>query len=188
MLSEEQIKAALAKYNDKTKLGTDEEAATATKQFILELGRISLGLPADRENKAADKATLHIVGKWKSENPDLSFWESFFSRFSKDPVKAIKYLEQRREDKSAHMKGVRNSPNRNRPSVSRSEIESLLRLDPDQGPNNVWHRLRKSPLVDEVSTLKARGEFIVFIDEEKVPSSSFRQRVYRIKKAMKETA
>lgn len=186
MLTEEQINAVLAKYNDKTKLGTDDEAATTAKQFILELGRLALGLPAEKENKAADKATLHIVSKWESENPGQSFWEGFFSRLSEDPVKAIKYLGRRRNDASIRMTAVRNSPKRKRASVSRSEIESLLHLDPDQALHDIWHKLRKGPHVDEVATLKARGEFIVFIDGTKVPSSSFRQRVYRIKKAMKE--
>jgi hypothetical protein len=183
MLTEEQIKAALAKYNDKTKLGTDEEAAAAAKHIILELGRLALGLPADRENKAADKATLHILGKWKSENPGLSFWESFFSRFAEDPDNAIKYLNQRREDKSVRMAKVRKSEKRNRPKASMLEIEALLSRSPSRDSNKLWHALRKAPSVNQNVT-SGLPDKIVFNDGEIVLRGTFRQRVARAKKRM----
>ena len=78
MLSEEQIKAVLAKYADSTKVDEDEEAAEVTKKIILELGRLASGLNETEENSAVDQATLEMVGNWKAEDPDLSFWESFY--------------------------------------------------------------------------------------------------------------
>jgi len=185
MLSEEHIIAVLAKYHDDVKIDTLEEAADATKSIILELGRIANGLPASEENPAVDKATLEMVGKWESANPGLSFWESFYSRFKDDPVKAIEYLNRRRNEKSVRMKSVRNSQKRNQPKVSRTEIESLLQIDMNQGSNDVWNKLRKSKNVNQEATSRHLGEMLVFNDGEEVPRSTFRKRVSDIKKTLR---
>ena len=100
MLSEAQIKEVLAKYADSTKVDEDEEAAEVTKEIILELGRLASGLNETEVNPAVDQATMEMVRNWEAEDPDLSFWESFYSRFNNDPVKAIEYLVVRIENKS----------------------------------------------------------------------------------------
>jgi hypothetical protein len=185
MLSEEQIKAVLAKYRNNVKIDTLEEAADVTKSIILELGRLANGLPESKESPAVDKATLDMVGKWESANPNLSFWESFYSRFKDDPAKAIEYLNRRRNEKSVRMKSVRNSPNRNQPKASRTEIESLLQIDMNQGSNAVWHKLRKSKNVDQEATSRHFGKMLVFNDGEEVPRGTFRKRVSDIKKTLR---
>lgn len=187
MLSQEQIKAVLAKYASITKEDTDEEAAELTKQLILELGRLALGVPASRENKAADTATLHIVGKWESENPGLSFWESFFSRFREDPVRAIEYLNRMSAEKSTRMTKVRNSEKRNQPKKSLLALKELLLREQDSDSNDLWHALRKHSSVDQ-SIKQNLPEEIVFNDGERIKRNGFKQRVSRVRDSLKRQA
>lgn len=184
MLSEAQIKAVLAKYADSTKVDEDEEAAEVTKKIILELGRLASGLNETEENPAVDQATMEMVRNWEAEDPDLSFWESFYSRFNNDPVKAIEYLVARIENKSRRMKEVRQSPKRNQPRASQLEIKQLLVTNPKQDSNSLWHALRKSPAVNQELT-KDSTEVIIFRDGEKVPRKGFKQRVTRARNALK---
>ena len=184
MLSEEQIKAVLSKYSDRNKEDENEEAAEVTKKIIFELGRLALGLPEGVDHTAADKATLQIVGKWESENPGLSFWESFYSRFNDDPVKAVEYLRARIENKSRRMTEVRQSPKRNQPKTSQLEIKQLLKINAKEDSNSLWHALRKSPAVNQELT-KDSTEVIIFKNGEEVPRKGFRQRVTRARNALK---
>ena len=187
MLSEEQIKAVLAKYADSTKVDEDEEAAEVTKKIILELGRLASGLNETEENSAVDQATLEMVGNWKAEDPDLSFWESFYSRFSDDPVKAIEYIRIRIKNKSRRMIEVRQSPKRNQPKTSQLEIKQLLKINAKEDSNSLWHALRKSPAVNQELT-KDSTEVIIFKNGEEVPRKGFRQRVTRARNALKNQA
>jgi hypothetical protein len=183
MLSEEQIKAVLAKYADSTKVEEDERAVEVTKRIILELGRLASGLNETEENPEVDQATLEMVRNWKAEDPDLSFWESFYSRFSDDPLKAIEYIGIRIENKSRRMREVRQSPKRNQPKTSQLEINQLLVTNPKQDSNSLWHALRKSPAVNQELTDKNTQE-IIFNDGERVARKSFKQRVTRARKAL----
>ena len=182
MLSEEQIKAVLAKYADSTKVDEDEEAAEVTKKIILELGRLASGLNETEENSAVDQATLEMVGNWKAEDPDLSFWESFYSRFRDDPVKAIEYIGIRIRNKSRRMKKVRQSPKRNQPKTSHLEIKKLLMTNPKKDYKSLWHALRESSAVNQELT-KDSTEIIIFKDGETVPWEGFKQRVTRARNA-----
>lgn len=183
MLSEAQIKEVLAKYSDSAKVDEDKEAAEVTEKIILELGRLALGLPEGEKNAAADKATLEIVRKWKSEDPGLSFWESFYKRFGEDPVKALEYLVVRSQNKSRRMKEVRQSTKRNQPKTSQLEIKQLLAADPKQDSNSLWHALRKSSAVNQELSNKNRQK-IIFNDGEVVSREGFKQRVTRARKAL----
>lgn len=187
MLSEEQIKAVFAKHASCIKEGTNEEVAAVTKQVILELGRLALGLPATDENPAADRATLHIVGKWQSENPDLSFWESFYLRFKDDPVKAIEYLSRQRDQKSTRMAKVRGSEKRNKPKTSLLALHELLEKSPDRDSNDLWHSLRGHISVNQSITRDLSNE-IVFNDGERVSRNGFKQRVVRARKSLNNKA
>jgi hypothetical protein len=184
MLSEVQIKTVLAKYADHSKVDEDTEAAELAKKIILELGRLASGQPETEENPAVDQATLEMVGNWRAEDPGLSFWESFYSRFNDDPVKAIEYLVTWVENKRCRMKKVRQSPKRNQPKTSQLEIQQLLKTNAKKDANSLWHALRKSPAVNQELT-KDSAEVIIFIDGEEVPRKGFKQRVTRARNALK---
>jgi hypothetical protein len=183
MLSEAQIKTVLAKYADSTKVDEDEEAAEVTKKIILALGRLASGLNETEENPTVDQATMEMVRNWEAENPDLSFWESFYSRFNNDPVKAIKYLVARIKNKSRRMKEVRQSPKRNQLKTSQLEIRKLLSTNSKQDSNKLWHELRRSHAVNRELTDR-NPEEIIFNDGERVRRKGFKQRVTRARITM----
>ena len=93
-----------------------------------------------------------MVRNWKAEDPDLSFWESFYSRFSDDPIKAIEYIGIRIKNKSRRMKKVRQSPKRNQPKTSHLEIKKLLMTNPKKDYKSLWHALRESSAVNQELT------------------------------------